>query len=193
MSSHVLAAENFLAPNATFIAELIAFLLILFLIYRYVVPPVQRSMRQRQEMVRKQVEESQQASERLEAAEAKYREALGEARTEAAKIRDDARADGQRIIDEMREQAQQEVARIRQRGEEQLASQREQATRELRSEIGNLAVTLAGRIVGESMDDESRRRGTVDRFIDELEGMSQQEGDSAKKGASQAAASQGQS
>ena len=77
----------------------------------------------------------------------------------------------QRIKEEMREQADQEVARIRQRGEEQLGTQREQVVRELRSEIGQLAVTLAGRLVGESMTDDARRSGTVDRFLDELEAM----------------------
>ena len=72
----------------------------------------------------------------------------------------------------MRQQDEQEVARIQQRGEEQLATQREQVVRELRAELGRLAVTLAGRIVGESMADDTRRAGTVDRFLQELEGMS---------------------
>lgn len=177
----LLAQQNFLLPNATFIAELIAFLIILFVLWRYVVPPMQRVMRERQEMVRRQIKESQLASERLEAAEARYRDALAEARTEAARIRDDARADGQRIIDEMRERAQQEADRIRQRGEEQLAQQRDQAVRQLRAEVGQLAVTLAGRIVGESMEDEARRRGTVDRFLDELDAMSERSGSSSER------------
>ena len=43
---------------------------------------------------------------------------------------------------------------------------------ELRGQIGALAVDLAGRVVGESLEDEARRRGTVDRFLDELDGMS---------------------
>ncbi len=182
MPTTVLAAQqNFLLPNGTFIAELIAFLIILFVLWRYVVPPMQRVMRERQEMVRRQIKESQLASERLEAAEARYRDSLAEARTEAARIRDDARADGQRIIDEMRERAQQEADRIRQRGEEQLAQQREQAVRQLRAEVGQLAVALAGRIVGESMEDEARKRGTVDRFLEELEGMSARSDSSAER------------
>ncbi|HZS19787.1 MAG TPA: hypothetical protein VFA63_02235, partial [Pseudonocardiaceae bacterium] len=41
----------------------------------------------------------------------------------------------------------------------------------MRSELGNLAVTLASRIVGESVADDARRAGTVDRFLDELHGM----------------------
>ncbi len=202
MSQMVLAAQqNFLLPNATFIAELIAFLIILFVLWRYVVPPIQRVMRERQEMVRRQIKESQLASERLEAAEARYRDALAEARTEAARIRDDARADGQRIIDEMRERAQQEADRVRQRGEEQLAQQREQAVRQLRAEVGQLAVTLAGRIIGESLEDEARRRGTVDRFLDDLDAMSarsdssseRERADADKRSSSPASAARGKS
>ncbi len=175
MSSHNLAAPGggniFLIPNATFFVELVIFLLVLAVVWRYVVPPVKRAMNERQEMVRRQIEESQQARTRLEEAEARYSQALAEARVEAAKIRETARADAQEIKDEMRQQAEQEVARIRQRGEEQLATQREQVVRELRGELGKLAVTLAGRIVGESVADDARRAGTVDRFLDELQDM----------------------
>jgi F-type H+-transporting ATPase subunit b len=171
----VLAQEegggNFLVPNATFFVELVIFLLILFVIWRYVVPPIRKVTSERQEMVRRQIEESRLAKERLEQADAKYAEALSEARTEAAKIRDEARAEAGKIKAELRDQAEREVALIRQRGQEQLDRQREQVKRELSAEIGRLALTLAERIVGESLEDEARRRGTVDRFIAELEGM----------------------
>jgi F-type H+-transporting ATPase subunit b len=180
MTARVLAQEEgndiFLIPNATFFVELAIFLLILFVIWRYVVPPVKKATQERQEMVRRQIEESRQARERLEQADAAYREAMSEARTEAAKIRDEARVEAGRIKAELREQAEREVALIRQRGEEQLERQREQVKRELSAEIGRLAVTLAERIVGESMQDEANRRGTVDRFIAELEGMPAREG-----------------
>jgi F-type H+-transporting ATPase subunit b len=176
MSAEILTAQeggtnNFLIPNATIIVELLIFLVIFWVIWRYAVPPLKRAMTERQEMIRRQIEESQQARTRLQEAEARYSEALAEARVEAAKIRETARADAQEIKDEMRQQAEQEVARIRQRGEEQLATQRGQVVRELRSELGELAVALAGRIVGESLADDARRAGTVDRFLDELHGM----------------------
>jgi F-type H+-transporting ATPase subunit b len=176
MSSYYLAAAGgggnlFLIPNATFFVELVIFLIVLAVVWRYAVPPVKRAMDERRNMVRRQIEESQQASKRLAEAEARYSQALADARVEAAKIRETARADAQEIKDEMRHQAEQEVARIRERGEEQLAHQREQIIRDMRSELGNLAVTLASRIVGESVADDARRAGTVDRFLDELHGM----------------------
>jgi F-type H+-transporting ATPase subunit b len=171
----VLAAENFLLPNATFLAELGAFLVILAVIWRYVVPPLQRNMTARQEAIRKQFEEGRlaqerlQAAERLAAAEREYRDLIEQTRAESNRIREEARAEGQAIIAELRERAQQEADRVRQRGEEQLAAEREQVVASLRAEIGRLAADLAERIVGESLTDDDRQRRIVDRFLDGLE------------------------
>lgn len=185
MRTTVLAADNFLLPNGTIIAELVAFLIILWVLWKYVVPPLSKSLQARQDMVQKQVEDSEQAQRKLKAAEERYDKALAEARTEAAKIRDTARADGERIREELREQATAEVERIRQRGEEQLASQRDQVVRQLRGELGGLAVQLAGQLVGHELADTDSKRSTVDRFLSQLDEMP------GKSGGAAAAASGG--
>lgn len=170
MRTTVLAASNnFLLPNGTFIAELIAFLIILFVLWRYVVPPLSKSLQQRQDMVQKQVEDAEEAKRQLKAAQERFDQALAEARTEAAKIRDSARADAERIREELREQANAEVERIRQRGQEQLDTQREQVVRQLRGELGGLAVQLAEQLVGQELADDDRKRSTVDAFLAELD------------------------
>jgi F-type H+-transporting ATPase subunit b len=156
---------------AEYIASLVGFALIVWVIARKVAPPLRATAKQRQDAIRQQVADSKLASERLAAAEKKYSEALAEARTEAAKIRDGARADAQRIVAEMREQADREVARIRQRGAEDLVAQRQQVIRELRSRIGELSVTLAGQLVSEHLASQERREATVDHLLDELEAM----------------------
>jgi F-type H+-transporting ATPase subunit b len=40
---------------------------------------------------------------------------------------------------------------------------------QLRQEVGTLSTTLAGKIVGESLEDEVRQKGIVDRFLADLE------------------------
>jgi F-type H+-transporting ATPase subunit b len=171
MAQHetVMAASNFLVPNATFIAELVAFVLILGILGKYVLPPVQKAMHDRQEVIRKQLDDAEEARTKLAEAQAEYQRAMTEARTQAAVIRDNARADAQRIGDDLRAQATEESARIVARGEEQLANQRRAIVRELRGEVGTLAVDLATRILGESLSDEARSKATVDRFLAELE------------------------
>lgn len=168
-AQHVLASNNFLLPNWTFIAEIIAFLLILAILWKYVVPPVQRVMGERQEMIRKQGEDADKAREKLAEAEAAYQSALKEARTEAAQIRENARAEAQRTIEELRQQAQEESARIVARGEEQLVRQRSAVVRELRTEIGALAVELSEKIVDQRLADDAQVQATVDSFIAGLE------------------------
>jgi len=170
MQTTVLAESNFLIPNGTFIAELVVFGIILAAVYRYVVPPLQRAMRQRGELIRAQFDDARQARERAEAAEEEYISSMSEARAEGARIREEARAQGQRIIDDLRADAQREAESLNQRGRQQLLADRDAMVGGLRAEMSTLAVELASRIVGESLAEEARRSGTVERFLRERTG-----------------------
>jgi F-type H+-transporting ATPase subunit b len=154
---------------ATLIAELVGFVVILFVLYRYVWPVLQKMVRDRQDTVQQQVEEAEKATRELEEAEGRLESAVAEARNEAARIRDDARADSQRIREELVEQAEREVERMKQRGEEQLAALREQIVRRTRAELGGQSMQLAERVVVESLSSDERRSSTVDRFLDDLD------------------------
>jgi F-type H+-transporting ATPase subunit b len=169
------AEENqnpLLPPLGEIIIGAIAFGVFLFVFARLVAPQFEKAFVARRDAIEGGIERAEAMQAEAKAALDQYRAQLAEARTEAAQIRDAARAEGQQILEELRTQAQQESARIVARGEEQLASQRQQVVNQLRGEIGTLAVDLAGRVVGESLADDARRSGTVDRFLDELDGMS---------------------
>jgi len=163
-------ASVFILPNGTFIFELVSFFILLWLLHRYVIPPISRMMDQRQETIKKQIDESREAKERLEKAEQDYKEALSEARAEATQLKDEARAEAKRLKEELTAKAHEEAANIAAAHQRQLEIDRQRAMADLRREIGDLAVQLAGRIVGESLEDEARRSRTVDRFIEEVEG-----------------------
>jgi F-type H+-transporting ATPase subunit b len=66
-------------------------------------------------------------------------------------------------------QAEAERQRLVEAAHAQLDADRQQAINALRAEVGSLAVELAGRIVGESLEDEARQRRTVENFLAELE------------------------
>lgn len=166
---HEIAAGNFLVPNATFIVELIAFVIILWVLAKYVIPPVNKAMTERQEKIRKQFDDLDQAQKDARKAEAEFKAQISDARHEAAKIREDAREQGAAIIADMRKQAQEESDRILKNARSQLEAERTQAVQSLRTEVGEMATTLAGRIVGESLDDDERRSRTVERFLASLE------------------------
>ena len=72
------------------------------------------------------------------------------------------------------EEAQAEAARLLESAHAQINSDRQQALATLRGQVGELAVDLAGRIVGESLADEARASRVVDRFLDELDSSGDQ-------------------
>jgi F-type H+-transporting ATPase subunit b len=161
--------SNFLVPNGTFWVELIAFLIILFLLGRYVLPPINNAMTARQEAIRQQFADLDQAKAEADSAKDDYESQLVEARREAARIRSEANEQGTAIIAEKREQAQSEADRIAEHGRSQIEAERQSASASLRSEVGSLATALAGKIVGESLDDDARQSRVVERFLAELE------------------------
>src|SRR3954469_3542724 len=170
----ILAAEahNPLIPAwGEIIIGLIAFAIVFIVFAKYVAPRFEQVFRARREAIEGGIERAEAMQAEAKAALEQYHAQLAEARNEAAQIRDQARAEGQQILEELRTQAQEESTRIVARGNEQLASQRQQVVNELRGQIGPLAVQLASQVVGESLAEDARRRGTVDRFLAELDDM----------------------
>jgi F-type H+-transporting ATPase subunit b len=169
----VLAAEagpNPLLPHTNeLIVGIIAFALLFFFLKKAVYPRFEQTFRERQETIEGGIRRAQEAQAEAQRLLEQYKAQLAEARTEAAKIRDDARAEGARIVEELRAEAQEQSQRIIQRGEETLAAERERLVAQLRAEVGEIAVELAERIIGESLADEARRAGTIDRFLAELD------------------------
>ncbi len=167
----VLAAGDsiFIIPNGTFFFELFAFLIVLFVLWRYVVPPLTKAMEARQTAIRTQIEDAERTRAEAQSTLENYRAQLAEARAEANRLREEAREQGRAIIEELRVKAQEEATRVTAAGESRLATERAQVMASLRAEVGQLAVDLAEKIVGTSLADESRQRAVVDRFLDDLE------------------------
>nr|WP_245582113.1 F0F1 ATP synthase subunit B [Nocardioides halotolerans] len=161
--------SNFLIPNGTFFVELGAFALLFYLLARYVIPPINKAMEARQDAIRAEFEEVEAAKQQASSAEEEYKTQLADARKEANRLREGAREEGAQIVAELREQGEAEKARIVESAHAQIAAERQQALASLRAEVGSLATTLAGRIVGESLEDDERSARVVDRFLSDLE------------------------
>ena len=163
--------SNFLVPNGTFLVELAAFALLFFLLAKYVIPPINKAMTNRQDAIRKEFADLEKSRADANAAEAEFKAQIADARHEAARIREEAREQGATIVAEMRQQGEAEKARIVENGHLQIAAERQQAVASLRAEVGTLATTLAGRIVGESLEDDERSGRVVDRFLADLDAL----------------------
>jgi F-type H+-transporting ATPase subunit b len=164
-------ASNFLVPNATFLVEVVAFGIIIWILAKFVIPPINRAMTARQDAIREKFAELNEARDEARKAEAEFKSQIADARKQAGKIREEAHEQGDQIVAEAREQAQVEAKRIVEHGHAQLEAERKQALASLRAEVGTLATELASRIVGESLEDDERANRVVDRFLADLETM----------------------
>jgi F-type H+-transporting ATPase subunit b len=156
---------------AELVAELVGFVVMLFVLWKYVLPPVAEMVRKRQDEVQRQVDEAEEATRKLEDARRRLDNAVQRADAEGARIRDDARAEATRIREELKEQAEAEVERMLQRGREQLVADRDQAVRKLRTELGGASMELAERVIRTTLDDDRARVDTVESFLSEIESL----------------------
>ncbi|MGH3153565.1 MAG: F0F1 ATP synthase subunit B [Streptosporangiaceae bacterium] len=157
-----------------FIIGTILFLLVFGFMAKLLLPRIIKTLAERTELIEGGLAKSEEAQAEANQLLEQYREQLAEARHEAARLREEAREQGAQIIAEMREQAQAEARRVTEAAQAQIQAERQQALTSLRTEVGALATELAGRIVGESLEDHARQSRMVDRFLDELEQVSSQ-------------------
>lgn len=170
MSILATAEENILVPHTSeLIFGGIAFLIVFLALWRMLLPRIKKTLEDRADAIEGGLARAEEAQAEAAQTLAEYREKLAEARHEAAGLREKARQEGAAILAEMREQAQTESKRITAQAHQQIDAERKQALASLRADVGRLAVDLASRVVGESLEDEARRRRTVDRFLAELE------------------------
>ncbi|GAA5068323.1 F0F1 ATP synthase subunit B [Nocardia callitridis] len=140
-----------------------------FAFYKFVVPRLTKVLDERADKIEGGIQRAEAAQEEAQLTLQQYQQQLADARLEAARIREEARVQGQQILAQMRTDAQAESDRIIAAGHSQLEAQRQQILTELRSEVGQTAVTLAEKIIGQSVSDEAKQAASIDRFLSELD------------------------
>ncbi len=167
-------AESSLGPLAPSLVELIigtiAFLIVFAVLYRVLMPRIQQTLTERTDQIEGGLQRAEEAQREATQTLEQYQAQLAEARHEASRLRQDAQEEGARILVELRERGEAERQRLVAAAHEQIEADRAQAIQALRTEMGALAVELASRVVGESLDSDARQRRVVDRFLEELEG-----------------------
>ena len=155
----------------TFVGQLGGFAVIVWLVVRYVVPPVRKLMAARQDAVRQQLADSAAAAERLIESTTAHSKAVEAAKSEAKRVVEEAQTDAERITEQFQSQAEVEAERIKVQGGRQVELLRAQLTRQLRLELGHESVRQAEELVRNYIADAAQQSATVDRFLDDLEAM----------------------
>ncbi|MFT4211320.1 MAG: F0F1 ATP synthase subunit B [Microbacterium sp.] len=164
------AAENPLVPAVyDLVWSFVCFVIILFVFWRVVLPRMQKLLDARAAAIEGNIEKADQAQKQAEAALEQYTAQLAEARVQAGEIREAAREDGKKIVAEAKDAAVAEAARVTAHAQAQIEAERQTALVSLRSEVGSLALDLAGGVIGEKLRDDRAAQGVVDRFLAELE------------------------
>jgi len=145
----------------------VAFFVLLFLMYRTVWPQVNKAYQDRRANIEGKLEQAEKERAEAEKLLERYKERLAAAEDETQRILEEARANAERVRKDLLTKAEADAERQLERARQAIRSERDQAIRQLRGEVGTLAVELATRVVGESLDRERQLR-LVDRYIDQL-------------------------
>lgn len=163
----MVGASIFLVPNGTFIAELIAFVIVLFVVARYILPPINKMMAARQEAIRTELAAADAARLDAAAADADRRAALEEARQRAREIVEQAQLTAERLAEEARSKGQSEYDRMLTSAEAEVRRARQRALEEAAQRLGELVVEVVERIIGREMD-AAAHRDLIDEAVDAL-------------------------
>jgi F-type H+-transporting ATPase subunit b len=146
--------------------QIVNFLLLLYLLNRFLFKRVLRLLDDRQSRISQGLEDAETAARDRELARAEREAALAEARREAEamvqRAAKTAEATSAEILAEAKASAEQITARAR----EEISAEKDRALAEIRGEVADLALEAAGKLVGAEMDGPTQRR-LVKQFLSE--------------------------
>lgn len=154
----------------------LSFLIVLVLFWKFVLPRMKTVMDERAERIEGGIARAEDMQQQAQADLESYRQALAEAREEAAGIRTQAQADRKAIVEEARTEAVAAAAAVTAAAEAAIERDRLQVVGQLTAQVGVLAVDLASKVVGQTLTDDARVRQTVESFVSELETMANEQG-----------------
>jgi F-type H+-transporting ATPase subunit b len=156
-----------LIPNATLIVEVIAFLVVLGFLAKYVLPILNKALEERQEQIATALDAAEKA--RADAAEAGHQrqETLDEARRQAQEIVAAANKAAERVKAQAEERGRLEYERLVARAEAEIAGARQRAVEEVSTKVGALVISVARQVIGREID-ESTHRTLIEEAVSAL-------------------------
>jgi F-type H+-transporting ATPase subunit b len=153
----------------------IAFFVLFFFMWKWVLPRLNAVLEERREKIQGEMEKAEATRLEAEKQQEEYRTQLAGAREEANKVIEEARATAEQLRRDLQAKAEEEAQATVARAQDEIRAERDRAFQELRAQVGSIAVELAGRVVGESLDERAHQR-LIDEFIDEVASGSSTDG-----------------
>jgi F-type H+-transporting ATPase subunit b len=147
---------------------LIAFGITFFVLRRFAFGPIQRTIDERRERIRKAVEEADNARQEARALLEQHRELLAGAKSEAAEILAEARKVGDAQVERVKAESEAERQRRLEETKRQIEAETKRSLDVIRSEVADLTLQATARVTGKVLDAEDQRR-LIDEAIAELD------------------------
>ena len=145
----------------------IAFAILFAFISRWAIPRLNQALEARRQKIQGDLEKAEKDRQEADKILTEYREKLSGARDEANRIIEEARSTAEAMRRDLTAKAEQEYQGILDRAQEEIRAERDRVFQELKTQVGELSLQLAGRMVGESLDRDRQLR-LVDQYIEEL-------------------------
>jgi F-type H+-transporting ATPase subunit b len=153
----------------------LAFAVLFFFLSKWAMPRINGILEERRKRIQGDLEKAEQAKNEAENLLSDYREQLAGAREDANRIIEEARRTAEAMRKDLMAKAEQEYQGIVGRAQEEIRAERDRVFQELKTQVGELSLALAGRVVGETLD-KTRQLRLVDDYIKELEELAPSNG-----------------
>jgi F-type H+-transporting ATPase subunit b len=160
-----------LPATAELVWGTICFIVVAFVLMRFAFPRIRQALEAREQKIQSDLEKAEQAKSEAEKQLEEYKKQLAEARSEANKIIEEARRSAEDVRKDIIARSEKEADQIVERAQEQIQAERQRTLQELRSQVAEISIVLAEKVVGRSLDGEAQRE-LVDAYIREVSGMS---------------------
>jgi F-type H+-transporting ATPase subunit b len=137
---------------------IVAFLVTLFVLRRYAFGPIQKTIDERRERIRRSLDEADQARAEARRMLEEHRALLGQARGQAEEILAEARKTREAMERRMREETEAERQRRLEETRREIQAETERALEQIRTEVAELTLVAATKVTGKVLDPSDHRR-----------------------------------
>ncbi len=145
-----------------------AFLILLALMSKFLVPAVTKTMDARTDRIREGLDDAERTKAEAQTVLDQYQRQLADARNEANRVIEEARQTADQLRVDLMSRAEQEVGELRQRARDDIESGKQRAMAELQGSVADLSIDLAEKIVEKNLDRDTNRQ-LVESYIRQLE------------------------
>lgn len=147
----------------------LVFLVFVFILWKVAWKLIAKMLDERKNDIQKALDDAETARQSLEAASDTQRKLIEEGRQQASEITRRADESSRKLADDIRKKALEESEKMVEIARAQIERQKEKAIFELKSEVVDLAVSVAGRLIEENLDDDLNQKLVKD-YIEEISG-----------------------